>query len=190
MMELQKRIFDVTTCLLLAMPASVIVLLTLPFVWIDTNASPIFQQRRIGRNGRLFTMVKLRTMHAHAPNRASHEVDHAMITWLGRILRKTKIDELPQLWNVLRGDMSLVGPRPCLPSQVQLIEERTRLGVLSLRPGITGIAQLQGLDMSEPVALAHADAAYLSPWSLRRDMLLLIKTASGKGNGDAVMTGR
>jgi len=105
-------------------------------------------------------------------------------------LRRTKIDELPQLWNVLIGDMSLVGPRPCLPSQTQLIAERARRGVLALRPGITGVGQLAGLDMSAPVALAEADAAYLARWTLRGDVVMLIQTALGKGGGDAAAARR
>ena len=185
-----KRLFDVLICVLLAAPALVITLIALPFVWLDTKASPIFRQQRVGRDGRPFIMLKLRTMRADTPHRASHEVGAAMITRSGRILRKTKIDELPQLWNVLKGEMSLVGPRPCLLSQTRLIEERARLGVLALRPGITGVAQLAGLDMSEPVALARADAAYLSRWTLRRDLLLLVQTAVGKGGGDAAVSGQ
>jgi lipopolysaccharide/colanic/teichoic acid biosynthesis glycosyltransferase len=129
-------------------------------------------------------------MRAGTPDRASHEVGASTITRSGRFLRRTKVDELPQLWNVILGDMSLVGPRPCLPSQRELIDEREKLGVLRLLPGITGIGQLAGLDMSDPVALAHADAAYLAPWSLGRDLDLLIRTAVGGGSGDAAVTRR
>jgi lipopolysaccharide/colanic/teichoic acid biosynthesis glycosyltransferase len=189
-MKPHKRAFDVFVCLALAVPALIVTLAVMPLVWMDTGGSPIFRQQRVGRDGRPFTMFKLRTMRVDTPDRPSHEVGAAMISRSGRILRKTKIDELPQLWNVLTGDMSLVGPRPCLPSQVQLIEERARLGVLGLRPGITGIAQLAGLDMSEPVALARADAAYLSQWTLRRDFSLLVQTAVGRGSGDAAAPGR
>lgn len=185
-----KRVFDVLVCLVVAVPALVVTLAVMPWVWLDSGGSPIFRQRRVGRDGRIFTMLKLRTMRVDTPDRASHEVGASMITRSGHLLRKTKVDELPQLWNVLTGDMSLVGPRPCLPSQVQLIEERARLGVLGLRPGITGVAQIAGLDMSEPVALARADAAYLSPWTLRRDLVLLMQTALGRGSGDAAVSGR
>ena len=182
-----KRVFDVVVCILLAGPALLAVLAVLPFVAAETRASPLFLQTRVGRGGRAFTMLKLRTMRAGTPHGASHEIGGDAITRTGRLLRRTKIDELPQLWNVLTGDMSLVGPRPCLPSQTQLVNEREKLGVLRLRPGITGVAQVAGLDMSRPVALAHADAAYLSPWSLARDLRLLLQTAVGKGGGDAAM---
>lgn len=185
-----KRAFDVSVCLLLGVPALFITLIVSPFIWLETGASPLFRQKRVGREGRPFTMLKLRTMRADTPDRASHETGQSAITRTGRLLRRTKVDELPQLWNVLAGQMSLVGPRPCLPAQTRLIEERARLGVLRLRPGITGVAQLTGLDMSEPVALAHADAAYLSRWTIGRDLQLLLRTAIGKGRGDAAIAKR
>lgn len=185
-----KRLFDVVMCLILMVPALLVTLAVLPAVCLETRASPLFLQRRVGRKGRHFLILKLRTMSANTPQGASHEIGHATITRSGRILRRTKIDELPQLWNVLTGDMSLVGPRPCLPTQTQLIDERARRGVLALRPGITGIGQLAGLDMSQPVALANADAQYLTRWSLRRDLALLIRTATGSGSGDAAAARR
>lgn len=189
-MNAPKRMLDVVVCIILAVPALLFVLVALPFVAAETRASPLFRQQRVGRDGRPFIMLKLRTMRADTPHGASHEIGASAITGSGRLLRRTKIDELPQLWNVLTGDMSLVGPRPCLPSQVDLVQERTRLGVLRLRPGITGPAQLAGLDMSQPTALALADAAYLGSWSLGRDLDILARTALGKGSGDAAATRR
>jgi lipopolysaccharide/colanic/teichoic acid biosynthesis glycosyltransferase len=189
-MNPSKRAFDVAVAAMLAVPALLVTLAVLPFVAVETRATPLFRQQRVGRDGRPFTMLKLRTMRADTPHGASHEIGESTITRTGRLLRRTKIDELPQLWNVLTGDMSLVGPRPCLPSQVHLVEERARLGVLRLRPGITGVAQLAGLDMSQPVTLARADAAYLVPWSLAQDLRLLLRTAMGKGGGDAAIIKR
>ena len=107
------------------------------------------------------------------------------MTRSGRWIRRLKIDELPQLWNVLRGDMSFVGPRPCLPSQLVLIEARREVGVLALQPGITGVAQVAGLDMSDPARLAVADSAYCGAWSIGRDLNLLVRTFAGQGGGDA-----
>lgn len=185
-----KRALDLAVALALAAPATLIVLIACPFVAWETRASPLFFQRRVGRDGRIFTILKLRTMRADTPDGASHEVGAATITRSGRILRRTKVDELPQLWNVIVGDMSLVGPRPCLPSQRALIEERERLGVTRLRPGITGVGQVAGLDMSDPVALARADSAYLGAWSMGRDLELLVRTAIGGGSGDAAVTRR
>lgn len=185
-----KRLMDVTICLVLALPALIITVLIAPFVWRETGANPIFRQRRVGRDGHLFTMLKLRTMRSDTPDRASHEVGHHAITRTGRLMRRTKVDELPQLWNVLVGDMSLVGPRPCLPVQTILVEERHRLGVDRLRPGVTGVAQLKGLDMSQPRELARVDALYLNNWSIGRDIALLAQTVAGRGSGDAAVTGR
>mgnify|MGYP001809998799 CR=1 FL=1 len=110
----------------------------------------------------------------------------ASITPFGAFLRKMKLDELPQLVNVLRGDMSFVGPRPCLPSQEKLIAERERRGVYAIRPGITGPAQIAGIDMSTPVKLAEADGHYLAAITLSGDLGYLVKTAVGSGRGDAV----
>lgn len=183
-----KRFFDLILGVLLSGPALMVVVAILPIIWLETRANPLFRQNRVGRDGRVFVMVKLRTMRADTPNLASHEIGSDAITGLGRLLRRTKIDELPQLWNVLRGEMSMVGPRPCLPNQLELIAERARRGVMALRPGITGIGQLAGLDMSEPIALADADAIYLSRWTLQRDLGLLCQTVTGRGRGDAAVT--
>lgn len=129
-------------------------------------------------------------MKASTPDVASHEVGFAQITRTGAWLRRFKIDELPQIWNVLIGDMSFVGPRPCLPNQLLLIEERQQRDVFNLRPGITGIAQIAGIDMSTPIALAERDADYLAPWSLTKDCIILWHTLNGAGSGDAAIASR
>lgn len=180
-----KRVFDVFICIALAVPAILVITIAAPIVAIETRSSPFFRQKRMGRNLRPFTMLKLRSMSVNTPDGASHEIGDHTVTRSGRLLRQTKIDEIPQLWNVLIGEMSLVGPRPCLPSQSRLINEREQLGVMRIRPGITGVAQLAGLDMSDPVALAQADATYLGPWSLFADLRLLSLTVTGRGSGDA-----
>lgn len=180
-----KRLFDLLLALALLPLCGVLCLVVLPIVYLDTRATPLFVQRRVGRNGTVFRLVKLRTMRADTRHVASHEVGASQITPSGRWLRRLKIDELPQILNVITGSMSFVGPRPCLPSQHELIAERERRGVLSLLPGITGPGQVAGVDMSTPARLAELDAGYLGPWSLRRDLALLIATATGKGRGDA-----
>ena len=119
------------------------------------------------------------------PDRPSHEMGSAHITRLGGALRRTKLDELPQLLNIVRGEMSFVGPRPCLPSQTDLIELRRKNNVLSLRPGITGMAQVRGIDMSEPARLAAVDAEYIDRQSIGTDLSLIWKTVFGAGRGDA-----
>jgi len=124
--------------------------------------SPLFFQVRIGYRQKLFLLIKFRTMKLDTTSIATHMVDVSAITPFGRILRKTKLDELPQLYNVLIGDMSLVGPRPCLPNQRELITERAKRHVFDARPGITGLAQVKGIDMSTPELLAITDARMLS----------------------------
>jgi O-antigen biosynthesis protein WbqP len=119
----------------------------------------------------------------------THEVSTSRITPIGRFLRHTKLDELPQLWNVLKGEMSLVGPRPCLPEQTVLVEARRRRDVAALRPGITGLAQLRGIDMTDPERLAEIDAGYLTVASLPTDLEILINTLiSGEARGDRART--
>jgi len=125
-------------------------------------------------------------MEINTESRASHEVSASKITNVGKFLRRTKLDELPQILNVLSGDMSFVGPRPCLPSQADLIAEREVRDVFSLRPGITGPAQIAGIDMSTPQILARADAAYLAERTFWGDLRLIMQTAKGGGQGDAV----
>ena len=149
-----------------------------------SDGPAIFAQTRVGKNGRPFTCYKLRTMAANTPHAASHEIGRSAVTPIGNILRKTKLDELPQLWNVLRGDMTLVGPRPCLPSQSELIACREERGVFEVRPGITGLAQVQGIDMSRPRVLAEVDAEYVKSQSILGDFRILLQTVVGHGSGD------
>lgn len=170
--------------------AGLFVLLPILFmVWliglIDSH-SPLYTQMRMGRDQRQFLLVKFRTMRIGTPSVASHLVNSNSITWLGRGLRRTKIDELPQLWNVLLGDMSLVGPRPNLPNQEKLIQERIKYGVYAARPGITGLAQVNGIDMSNPELLAKTDAKMLSDLNCKNYFKYILLTLVGKGLGDAV----
>ncbi|PZO78525.1 MAG: lipid carrier--UDP-N-acetylgalactosaminyltransferase [Mesorhizobium amorphae] len=181
-----KRLFDFTAAGLgLLVLAPVIGCLAL-LIRRDSPGPAIFAQKRVGREGRVFTCFKLRTMRSDTPDLPTHLASASSITRLGAVLRRTKLDELPQLWNVLWGEMSLVGPRPCLPTQELLVEERRARGVLALRPGITGLAQVDGIDMSDPVRLARRDADYLQSASFAGDILLLFKTFLGRGGGDRV----
>lgn len=154
-------------------------------IWLECRASPFFWQLRTGRNERPFKMLKLRTMRPDTLPAGSHEVSREAMLRIGRLLRRFKIDELPQLWNVLRGEMSMVGPRPGLPIQVELAEARRCFGVFDLLPGITGVSQIQGIDMSTPWELARSDATYTKPWTLKTDVAILLKTLIGAGSGDA-----
>ncbi|MCQ8784044.1 sugar transferase [Mangrovibrevibacter kandeliae] len=183
-----KRLFDMAASaaglLVFALPILALVLM----IRRDTPGPGLFAQVRIGRHGRPFTCYKLRTMRADTASLPSHETPRAAVTTLGNRLRRTKLDELPQLWNVLRGDMSLVGPRPCLPQQTVLVEARRARGVLAVRPGITGLAQVRGIDMSDPLRLAAVDADYVRRRSMRLDLVLLLRTVIGGGRGDRTLT--
>lgn len=119
--------------------------------------SPLFFQERVGLNLKVFILVKFRTMKIGTRNAATHLIDKKSITVFGKLLRILKIDELPQLWNVLIGEMSIVGPRPCLVTQKKLINERHKRGVFKMKPGITGLAQVKGVTMSNPILLAKTD---------------------------------
>ncbi|MCA8985189.1 MAG: sugar transferase [Planctomycetaceae bacterium] len=151
------------------------------------SAGPgIFAQERIGRSGRSFTCYKFRTMKQGTVQAGTHEVSARAVTPIGNLLRKTKIDELPQIWNILRNEISLIGPRPCLPVQTELIEARRVRGVLDLKPGISGLAQINGIDMSDPEKLARWDARYKALRSLLLELKIAIATALGGGQGDKV----
>lgn len=154
---------------------------------LDTG-SPIFSQKRVGREQKPFTLVKFRTMRRDTASVASHLADATAVTPLGAFLRRTKLDELPQLWNVLRGEMSLVGPRPCLFNQTELIGERAARAVFKARPGITGLAQINNIDMSTPKLLAETDARMLKELTVSAYFKYIFKTVGGKGSGDVVKT--
>jgi O-antigen biosynthesis protein WbqP len=153
--------------------------------WFDTR-SPLFRQQRVGRGQQPFTLVKFRTMRAGTSSVATHLADVNAVTRVGRFLRRAKLDELPQLWNVLKGEMSLVGPRPCLFNQAELISERASRGVFDVRPGITGLAQIQGIDMSTPKLLAETDATMIASLTLGGYFKYLARTVLGQGAGDRI----
>ena len=151
------------------------------------QGSPLFRQQRMGREEKLFTLIKFRTMRPDTVQIATHLANASAVTALGKILRKIKVDELPQLWNVIKGEMSLVGPRPCLKNQTELIRARQKLGVFSVRPGITGLSQIRGIDMSEPDLLARMDAEMIKNMSIRKYFKYIFLTAIGCGRGDKVV---
>lgn len=179
------RILDIVLSALGLVVLSPVLLVIFIASLFDTG-SPFFFQTRVGRHQRPFVLVKFRTMHPETASVATHLADAKAITPFGRILRRTKLDELPQLWNVLKGEMSLVGPRPCLQSQAELISERSARKVFDSRPGITGLAQIQGIDMSTPALLARTDAAMIEDLNLRTYAAYILLTVSGKGSGDKV----
>ena len=158
---------------------------------IYAGLSPAFFVFRLGclirgRNQKPFTLVKFRTMKKDTASVASHLASSSSITKFGAFLRRTKLDELPQLWNVLKGEMSLVGPRPGLFNQDELTAERDALGVFKVRPGITGLAQINDIDMSTPKLLAVTDAKMIASLSWKDYFKYIFKTVLGKGSGDRV----
>jgi len=162
------------------------VLLVLTIVGLFDTGSPIFRQVRVGRHQKPFTLVKFRTMKVDTASVATHLASSASITRFGHFLRKTKLDELPQLWNVLKGEMSLVGPRPGLFNQEELTAERAKRGVFDVRPGITGLAQVNEIDMSTPALLAETDQKMIQSLTVVDYFKYIFKTVAGKGAGDRV----
>lgn len=157
--------------------------------YLDTK-SPLFFQKRVGLHKSEFTLVKFRTMHLGTPTKGTHEVNVFQITKYGQFLRRTKLDELPQLFNVLIGTMSLVGPRPCLINQNELINERNKRKVFGIKPGITGLAQTKNIDMSTPELLAKTDSEMIDNWSVLTYFHFILITIMGKGQGDAIRTNK
>nr|WGN91642.1 undecaprenyl-phosphate beta-N-acetyl-D-fucosamine-phosphotransferase [Aeromonas sobria] len=162
------------------------VLLVVILIGLFDTGSPIFVQERVGRYKKSFKLIKFRTMSVDTQSVASHLASTSSITKFGAFLRKTKIDELPQLINVLKGEMSLVGPRPNLFNQEELIKERDALGIYEVLPGITGLAQVHNIDMSTPALLAKTDRQMIDTLTLTSYFRYIIMTATGSGAGDAV----
>lgn len=179
------RFFDIFFAIIGLVVLSPLSILILVGSYLDTK-SPIFSQTRVGRNKTPFTLIKFRTMRVNTESVASHLAPPSSVTSFGRILRKTKLDELPQLLNVLIGDMSLVGPRPNLFNQTELMKERDDLGIYEFRPGITGKAQILNIDMSTPQKLAKLDKELVDELTIGTYFKYIFLTALGKGAGDAI----
>ena len=179
------RLFDISFSFIGLLLLSPILVILLIIGFFDTG-SPIFQQERVGRGKKPFRLIKFRSMHLNAPSVATHLASASSITPFGSFLRKSKLDELPQLWNVFIGDMSLVGPRPNLFNQTELMEERQKFGVYDVRPGITGLAQVNQIDMSTPRLLAETDAKMIKNYNLIMYIKYIFITVLGKGKGDRI----
>ncbi len=179
------RIFDIVFSLLGLIILCPIILLLFIIGFFDTG-SPLFRQERVGVNKRPFYLLKFRSMHVNTQAVATHLVQVSAITKWGSFLRKSKLDELLQLFNVLLGDMSFVGPRPNLFNQLELIEEREKRGVYAIRPGITGLAQINKIDMSTPELLAVTDAMMIDHLNVWYYFKYIFLTVFGKGFGDRV----
>lgn len=179
------RIFDIIFSFIGLLILSPIILLLLIIGLFDTG-SPLFRQQRVGVNQTPFNLLKFRSMHLKTKAVATHLVQVSAITKWGSFLRKSKLDELPQLFNVLKGDMSFVGPRPNLFNQTELMAERNKIGIYAIRPGITGLAQINKIDMSTPKLLAETDAKMMAHLNEMYYFKYIFLTVFGKGFGDRV----
>ena len=182
-----KRLFDLAIgsilCLVALVPATVVAIV----VALTSKGPIIHWSERVGKDNQLFQMPKFRTMLLGTPVVATHQLDNpaSFLSPVGRVLRRSSLDEIPQLWCILRGEMSFVGPRPALSNQVDLIALRTSSGVYTLVPGLTGWAQINGRDDLSLLAKAELDHEYLERASLTFDMkillLTLVKVIKGSG---------
>ncbi|WP_415902814.1 sugar transferase [Neptuniibacter sp. QD29_5] len=179
------RFLDVTISVVALIVFAPVLFVVLILGHFDTG-SPVFIQERVGKKLKPFKLIKFRTMHLETESVATHLANASSVTKLGSFLRKTKLDELPQLINVIRGEMSLVGPRPCLFNQTELIKERSEKGVFEVLPGVTGLAQINHIDMSTPKLLSEWDEKMIKTLSVGSYFSYLIKTAIGSGSGDKI----
>tara|TARA_Y100000739_G_C20484789_1_gene407626 strand:+ start:285 stop:848 length:564 start_codon:yes stop_codon:yes gene_type:complete len=180
------RLYDLTLSIATIVLFSPLFIIIFIICCLDTG-KPIFIQKRVGKNKKTFNLIKFRTMKKNTPSMASHMISKNSITKLGSILRLLKFDELPQLINVLRGEMSLVGPRPCLINQRELINLREKYNLFSVRPGITGLSQINGIDMSNPKQLSETDYLMVTQINQINYFKYLFLTFFGKGIGDRVV---
>lgn len=180
------RIFDLGFAVAVLVMLGWLMLIVAALIALTSPGPVLFKQSRVGKYGNVFLCWKFRTMYIGTPQVATHEVTPNATTWIGKYLRAWKLDELPQIFNIFANQMSLVGPRPCLPSQTELVDARKRLGVLKVKPGITGWSQVNDIDMSDPVKLAESDAEYCARRSIPMYFHIVLMTITGKGRGDRI----
>jgi len=153
-----------------------LLLISIFFVFIEDGFPVFFIQKRLGINKKVFNLYKIRSMYKDAPNLGTHEVSNLHYLKIGSILRKLKIDELPQVVNYLKGDINLIGPRPGLPNQYELTKYRDENNIFAIVPGISGLSQILGFDMSNPRLLAKVDLLYIRDKSIKLDLLIFVAT--------------
>ena len=166
----------ILVALLLLFP---ILFLLILIIIIEDGMPAIFIQERLGVQKKIFRLFKLRTMKKNTLQAGTHDVEQSQVLRCGKIIRKFKLDEFLQLINVLKGDINLVGPRPSLENQTELVLQRNNYGIYSIKPGITGLSQVCGYDMSDPKKLAYVDSIYLRHQSFILDFKILISTFTG-----------
>lgn len=187
-----KRGLDFLIALVSLVALSPVFLFICVLVRLDSRGPVIFKQKRMGLRCKPFMMYKFRTMHMDAPKECpTHALDGAYdyITRTGRFLRRTSLDELPQLWNVLKGDMSLIGPRPVICSETDLIQERIKRGAYGIRPGMTGLAQVLGRDNVPALLKARYDGIYVQKMSFRFDCYVFFRTIKAVLSHEGVVEG-
>lgn len=180
------RLFDILFSFFGLVILSPVLIVLMIIGYFDTGF-PLFRQVRVGKGKQPFRLMKFRSMLVNSPSVATHLASATSITIFGSFLRKSKLDEIPQLWNVFLGDMSLVGPRPNLFNQLDLIEERESRGVYTVRPGVTGLAQINKIDMSTPQLLAETDAKMIQELNTLCYFKYIFLTVFGKGFGDRIV---
>lgn len=153
-----------------------LLLISIFFIFIEDGFPVFFIQKRLGINKKVFNLYKIRSMYKDAPNLGTHEVSNVHYLKVGSILRKLKIDELPQVVNYLKGDINLIGPRPGLPNQYELTKYRDENNIFAIVPGISGLSQILGFDMSNPRLLAKVDLLYIRDKSIKLDLLIFVAT--------------
>ncbi|MCA9061904.1 MAG: sugar transferase [Planctomycetaceae bacterium] len=187
-----KRLFDLLVCFAMLPIVVFPLLLTWILVKLTSHGPAIYWSDRVGRENQIFQMPKFRTMRTDTPQLATHLLadSERWITPFGRFLRKTSLDELPQIWSILRGEMSLVGPRPALFNQTDLVSLRTEKGIHKLRPGLTGWAQVNGRDTLQVPEKVAFDEFYLHHQSIAFDLKIMAMTISTVARGDDILQSR
>lgn len=188
---MMQRIFDIFISLILLVVLSPIFIIVAICIKLNSKGPVFFKQQRIGKNNELFKFYKFRTMKVGTPNVATDKLKDSKSyqTSVGKVLRKTSLDELPQLINIIKGDMTFVGPRPALYNQYNLKELRTKAGVHTLLPGITGWAQINGRDHNDDAQKTYLDKYYLEHKSINLDIKILFLTVFKVLKAEGVIEG-
>lgn len=173
-----KRLFDIVVSFFSLIILSPLFLFIIAVNFFTPNCKVFFSHERRGRSGKPFRIYKFQTMRNDTPNCATGELENPeqYITKFGAFLRKTSMDELPQLWNILKGDMSFVGPRPLISSEIRAHRLRLEYGVYRFRPGLTGLAQINGRDDISLMKKMKLDKEYCDNWSLKLDLIILLRS--------------
>jgi len=185
-MKITIRFIDIILSMVGIILATPVIFIIYCFSLIHMGRPVIFKQQRLGKNKKPFVLYKFRTMNLSTPCISTHMIGESSINRYGKVLRKYKLDEIPQLLNVLKGNMSFVGPRPNLPNQNSLIYHRDKLNVYCVLPGITGLSQVSGVDMENPEKLADLDCEMINNFNLKNYLKYILFTILGKGRGDKV----